>query len=419
MKCKSIFFFYVLFFLIFTSCDLFPKSVRKDSELITDFVPLEWSDDFVFGATQYPPRISLWDSKTCKLVMHYDFFRADNEAAFFNGEGSWLSLITMLVVDKTIWCIALGNQCSLVKIDIETGKIKFIDLEKKYDYLEVIPEVDNGKPGILVIPFAQYMADVDIKLFSLDGVLLHKYGLSASDLHILSAAGQYKDNCYYFCAGSHLYEEYGEPSSEIFKVVKLNLLSDEWEVIPLNTVNILGKEFMETNISQICNSQYSTSFSVKPGYFSDGKFAIALDFIGEDIGRFLFETDDLLTGVYSYTGKNIIYSVDNVKIFPRMYFKIENQYSLIGNYSNDLYAVFFDDSRKDIFYMPNTEIIFMDSNFDEVWCAKNSYSYLDKEKTWIYDGEGIYRIDLKNKSIKLYSQDGSVLPLTRNFLWRK
>ena len=61
------------------SCCYFSPNVKKDSELITDFEPLEWSDNYVFGTTFYPPRISVWNSCDNRLIRHYDFFKSESE----------------------------------------------------------------------------------------------------------------------------------------------------------------------------------------------------------------------------------------------------------------------------------------------------------------------------------------------------
>lgn len=415
MRRCGILIFFCMFFLQTVSCRLIVPSLKNDSDLISDFKPLEWSDDYVFGNTRYPPRISVWNSKTARLVRNYDFFKADSEESLFNDGGRWLMLYAMLVIEKNVWCIALGNQSNLVKIDVESGEVKRIALEKRYIYLVYIPEADGGRGGILLVPFAQYKEDVSIKLFSLNGDLLRDYTLSASDLDILTANGQYKDGFYYFCAGVHEHSLPGEPPSGIYKLVKLNLQSDDCEIISLQTEKILGKDFVKNNLPpEFYKESYLTSFSVKQGKSSDGNFMVAFDFLNSnDTGRFLFETPDLLSGDYSYTGKNMVSSKDDVEIFPRMYFKSENQYSSVGNYGGDLYAVFFNDSEKDIFFMPNAEEIFMDEKDDNVWCVKNSYSYSSESRKWIYDGDGIYKVDLKNRDVILYLNDGSRVPFQK------
>ena len=393
------------------SCCYFSPNLKKDSELITDFEPLEWSDDYVFGTTFYPPRISVWNSCDNRLIRHYDFFKSKSESELFNNNGRWLEIVTMQIIKKSIWCITTANQCSLVKIDIETGKITFIDLKKSYEQLEYIPEANNGKGAVLVVPYAQYKTDFQIKLFDLDGSLLATYNIQASDLDILTATGQYKNGAYYFCASTHKYVKTDETSDGIYKIIKLDLESYTNEVIELNKEKVIGKNFIKNNFPQLYDKEYLTSFSVKNRNSLSNSYMIAIDFINDDVGRFLFETDDLVSGNYIYTGSNIIYSNDNIKIFPCRYYKYDSQYIMIGNYGCDLYSIFFDNSVKETFFMPNAGIIFMDLKDDAVWCSKNAYSYSKELKKWEFEKEGIYKVNLKNKDVSLYFSDGTSIPV--------
>lgn len=414
MRINRIYFICIIFlFIAITSCCAFSPRKKDDSDLLKDFLPLEWNDDYVFGSTQYPPRICVWNSKSGQLVQQYDFFKAKNLDSFFKNGGRWLRLQTMQVIDKNIWFITLGNQCSLIKLDIETGKIKYQDLKSSFEYLVYIPEANEGNGAVLVAPFAQYEQDVDIRLFDLNMNLLQNYILKPSDLHLLTIEGQYKDGCYYFCAGCHRDIKTSEPKDGTYKIVKLDLSSDSYEIIPLKTKQVLGDALPGTYMPTLRKDYYTTSFSVKPGKSDKGAFMVAVDFIGDDVGRFLFESYDLSSGVFSYSGHKIIYSEDNVDLFPRMYFQMNDKYSMIGNYSGDIsYSVFYSDKKNKIVFLPNVTITYRDMKDNCVWCAKNSYKYLDTSKEWIYDGEGIYKVDLENEKVYLYSEDGSYKDIT-------
>ena len=88
------------------SCSFSPKKM-DDSNLLKDFPPLEWSDDYVFGSTLYPPRICVWNSQNGKLIRQYDFFRAGSSDSFFKNGGKWLRLKAenLQPVNKSIWFI--------------------------------------------------------------------------------------------------------------------------------------------------------------------------------------------------------------------------------------------------------------------------------------------------------------------------
>lgn len=413
MRINRIYFFCILFlFIAITSCCAFSPKKRNDSDLLKDFLPLEWNDDYVFVSTQYPPRICVWNSQSGELVRQYDFFKSDNLDSFFKEGGRWLFLQTEIlqIINKSIWFITLGNQCSLVKLDIETGKIRYQDLKSSFEYLVYIPEANEGNGAVLIAPFAQYKQDVNIRLFDLNMNLLQNYILEPSDLHLLTIEGQYKDGCYYFCAGCHRDIKTSEPKDGTYKIVKLDLSSDSYEIIPLKTKQVLGDALPGTYMPTLRKDYYSTSFSVKPGKSDKGTYMIAVDFIGGDIGRFLFESYDLSSGCFLFTDKKIIHSEDG-DVFPRLFFLLDDEYIMVGNDSGNLYTVFFEDKKNSAVFMPNTKTsFFMKDNC--VWCAKNSYKYLDTSKEWIYDGEGIYKVDLENEKVYLYSEDGSYKDIT-------
>lgn len=403
----------ILALILFISCCSFSPKKAKDCDIIPDFQPLEWSENYVFGATQYPPRISVWNSQNGKLIQQYNFYTADKADDFFENAGKWLRVHTMDIVDKNIWCITFGNQCSLVKIDVQTGNVKFIDLEEQYEYLEYIPDVNDGKGGLLVVPFAQYMQDFKLKLFDLDGNLIKLIKIKAADIDILTAKGQFKNGYYYFCAATHEHIQSGEEPFDAYKIIKIDFETRNYEVIPLSAEKLMGKNFIKNNMPEICK-EYTTSFSVKSEKTSDESYLIAVDFIGfdnhlndYDAGRFLFETKDFASDNFVYTDKNIISSKDNVDIFPRIYNKTDNYYSMIGNDGDNLYAVFYNDSGKDYVYMPYGETIFMDVTENIIWCSKNSYYYSEETKKWFFENDGIYKVDLKEKKVTLHLSDGS------------
>ena len=397
--------------LLFISCCSFSPAQKKDKDLFSDFEPHEWKDKYIFGATQYPPEIVVWNSQTRALEYKYSFFKAKDAESFFKNGGRWITIQKMLIVNKSIYCLAFGNQFSLVKIDVETGKLIFIDLKQRYDYMEYIPEANNGNGALLIVPYAQYMQDFNILLLDLEGDLLQSYFVEAADIDILSANGHCKNGCYYFCAGSHKNNNSITPSDGTYKIIKINLSSEESEIIPLETHQLIENDFLINNMPTLDIENYITSFSVKPGFSDANKYLISVDFIGKDVGRFLFETKDLSERMFSYTENKIIYSEDNIKLFPRMYFQIGNQYSMIGNYGDDLYSIIFNTEKKKKCYLPDSEVIFMDVKEHNIWCAKNSYYYSDEKNEWIYDGEGIYKVDLESQKVSLYKSDGEIIEL--------
>ncbi len=52
-----------------SSCGV--QDLKPDREIFGNFEPLEWSDDYVFAATNYPQSIQVWNKETGKLVRNY------------------------------------------------------------------------------------------------------------------------------------------------------------------------------------------------------------------------------------------------------------------------------------------------------------------------------------------------------------
>ena len=108
----------------------------------------------------------------------------------------------------------------------------------------------------IVVPFIQYMQNFDIKVSDLSGNLIKVFSIDASDINILNASGQYKDGSYYLCTAKHLYICPGEPADGTYKIIKLNLQTGTYEIIPVQTQKLLGNSFIKNIMPNLCNSQY-------------------------------------------------------------------------------------------------------------------------------------------------------------------
>ena len=86
--------FLLLFFCSF-SCR---QEIEDDEDVFKSFEPLEWSDDYVFAATNTPHSIQVWNSKTNKLVRVYDFYDLNDGNRYFD-------IMYADYLDKAIWFV--------------------------------------------------------------------------------------------------------------------------------------------------------------------------------------------------------------------------------------------------------------------------------------------------------------------------
>ena len=148
-KNKEIFLLFI-FILTFGGCTFY--SPKPDRYYFNKMEPIEWKDEYVFSATWYPSQIQVWNSKTNKLEHTYELC-TDNEN-WVNNKSRYMDVFCMSVINKCIWFVGVGLQTSLIRLEVETGEMKYIDLDFDPEEVVAIPEGNNGKGAIVVASYA-------------------------------------------------------------------------------------------------------------------------------------------------------------------------------------------------------------------------------------------------------------------------
>lgn len=131
---------------LFVGCDFLScpaNSNKPDSYYFNKMEPLEWSDDYIVAATNYPNQIQVWDSKSNRMIHKYSLFT--DETKWEQGTERALRVYSMAVYEGVIWFIGIGMQTSLIRLDCKTGEMKYINLDITPWEVVVVPEENGGK----------------------------------------------------------------------------------------------------------------------------------------------------------------------------------------------------------------------------------------------------------------------------------
>ena len=216
---KFIFLFMAL--LSFSSCIINVDNI-PDSEVFKSFEPLEWSDDYVFLPTDLPQQIQVWNSKTKKLVYTYELLK--EMKVYGKSFERALSINDMVVIDKDIWLSGTGVNNNLLKINVPTGQVKYIN-QKDYIYsMSINKSWENCSGCLWGMNYCQPNDGFSIWQYDLNGNFLSekkiKYkGLCISPLKLIN----YIDDGYYIL-GSFDWgiNNYRTNKEEYFKIIKIN-----------------------------------------------------------------------------------------------------------------------------------------------------------------------------------------------------
>ena len=216
---KFIFLFMAL--LSFSSCIIYVDNI-PDSEVFKSFEPLEWSDDYVFLPTDLPQQIQVWNSKTKKLVYTYELLK--EMKVYGKSFERALSINDMVVIDKDIWLSGSGVNNNLLKINVPTGQVKYIN-QKDYIYsMSINKSWENCSGCLWGMNYCQPNDGFSIWQYDLNGNFLSekkiKYkGLCISPLKLIN----YIDDGYYIL-GSFDWgiNNYRTNKEEYFKIIKIN-----------------------------------------------------------------------------------------------------------------------------------------------------------------------------------------------------
>ncbi|WP_443739408.1 hypothetical protein [Treponema sp.] len=287
--------------LSFSSCIIYVDNI-PDSEVFKSFEPLEWSDDYVFLPTDLPQQIQVWNSKTKKLVYTYELLK-EMKVCGKSFERA-LSINDMVVIDKDIWLSGTGVNNNLLKINVPTGQVKYIN-QKDYIYsMSINKSWENCSGCLWGMNYCQPNDGFSIWQYDLNGNFLSEkkinyQGLCISPLKLIN----YIDDEYYIL-GSFDWgiNNYRTNKEEYFKIIKINE-----KVVNSFPLNIILTEEVLNDLKYNFND---FSCSLTPFKTSNNEY-LELSLIGdtnENIysARFLFKITNWTSSKIEveYTGIN-------------------------------------------------------------------------------------------------------------------
>nr|MCR5400177.1 hypothetical protein [Treponema sp.] len=215
MKKINIFLSLVTFLLLLFCSFSCRQEIADDEDVFKSFEPLEWSDDYVFAATNEPDSIQVWDSKTHKLVRVYKFYdEKDNQ--------SFLEIQDINVLEKSILFIATRKKTSLVKFDIETGTLNFMKLDFSPYSLSPVMDFKNNEEVIWVNSFGHPKYGMDFAMFTDKGELRRKLNIKSENLQGTVAGNIFCEDGTFYIYGDGFKKTTDEESLSCLSLINLD-----------------------------------------------------------------------------------------------------------------------------------------------------------------------------------------------------
>ena len=252
------------------SCCWGPKE-KADSEIFTSIEPMEWSEDYVFSATNSPSSIQIWDSKTNKLV---------KDISLVIGKRC-ITIVDMAVLEKSVWLIGYGISYNLIRIDIETGKVEYINFS--YDgyrsrpyRIQAISKEEDGVGTLWVKSYGNAKNGTLFACYNVDGTLRDCFPIE-TDIENTPMSAVYHNNKYYLLGTSLSDVLVGNQEQESYSLINL---SDK-TVIKLKNTVFFDKEFFENEYEGINIKKFISnamiydkdilSLNIVTGYISENE----------------------------------------------------------------------------------------------------------------------------------------------------
>ena len=205
--------------LIFSSC-IINVDAMPDSDFFKNFEPLEWSDDYVFLPTDYPQQIQVWNSQTKKLVYTYNLVKE------FTVLGKdcvrALSVDDMVIVDKDIWLSCNGVNHNLIKINVPTGKVEYINQKNRLHSIKAINDSKNKKGYLLAKNPYEIEGGFRTWKYDFDGSLISEKEINIHRLSVLEFDNLKNVNGDYLMIGALDYDIKLTSDENIFAIINLD-----------------------------------------------------------------------------------------------------------------------------------------------------------------------------------------------------
>lgn len=413
----------LLFMILLTlgSCSFY--SPKPDRYYFNKMEPIEWKDEYVFSATWYPSQIQVWNSKTNKLEHTYELC-TDNEN-WVNNKSRYMDVFCMSVINKCIWFVGVGLQTSLIRLEVETGEMKYIDLDFVPEEVVAISEGNNGKGAIVVASYADPRFGVKVNVLDTEGNILVKSDIEFNYIEMYSLKNCfYEDGNYYvLCC-----EDYKSTKDYLakYKIVKLidNNKAYFTDDIPIDIIinEQTYDKFFKNNVED-----FNSALSLSTSKLETNRFAVlTLSDVDDtyNVRRCLFKVNSLKNNDIKYTGirfakeySKSMFSVaeykDNIFITGRVLHGDPEGFSglEIGMYP----ATGGEEIKK--CRLPEGNQLYCHMTEDATWFSKNLFECIDhpypEKQEWNTNTvPGIYKLDYKTQQVYEYNADGSytILP---------
>ena len=383
-----------LFLLLGCSSCVF-EDKTPDNQVFTSFEPLEWSDNYIFAATNYPPSIQVWDKESCKLIKNYSLVKN------YKNNYRELFIWDMEVLGHSVWFTASGYQKNTIRFDIETGRLNYIQLDCKPEYIEI--DEDNGKVFLSTIS-AKHVG-LAIRELDIQGNVINKYDIKHDDIDIINIAGLRNINGkYYFTASKD--DDYIKENADEVGYRCLCLEESNYSVEELNK-NILIKGL------DISLNEYMSCFQIIQSYSNTAPIFAELSIIGSGYCcRNLYRINSFEPFDAEYTG--IKYDGESARAMFSVTEKDESIYwtgrLLYGDISGLECARYLKEGGEEIssVKMPEGNQLYCARFEDCTWFSRDVYTQDDETLEWDKTGEPkIYKVDFINNKVLLYNSDGT------------
>ena len=381
-----------LFLLLGCSSCVF-EDKTPDNQVFTSFEPLEWSDNYIFAATNYPPSIQVWDKESCKLIKNYSLVKN------YKNNYRELFIWDMEVLGHSVWFTASGYQKNTIRFDIETGRLNYIQLDCKPEYIEI--DENNGKVFLSTIS-AKHIG-VAIRELDIQGNILNKYDIKHDDIKLSEVAGaRYVNGNYYLTASKD--DDYSkEKQDEI-----------GYRILCLKDSNYSIKELCKDTLIkyiEISLDKYISSFRMIQSYSNTAPVFAELNIVhGSECSRYLYRINSFEPFDAEYTG--IKYDGESARAMFSVTEKDESIYwtgrLLYGDISGLECARYLKEGGEEIsaVKMPHSNQLYCARFEDCTWFSRDVYTQDDETLEWDKTGEPkIYKVDFTTNKVFLYNSD--------------
>ena len=396
--------------LMFLSCEMDPAySSHPDSYYFNKMQPLEWNDNFIFTATNTPQQIQVWDGEKGKLIHTYSL--STDVTKWGQGTERALDILDMAVIDKSVWIICSGKQRNLIKLDVETGEMKYIELDCKPSELEYLSEANNGNGVIMVSTYSDSRVGMAIRFLDRKGNVIQSNNIKYSGINIFSIKDCIFDNGVYYLFGAKD-SYFTEEDNDGFKVISINE-NDNYSIADISTDKIFSDKFFVNELNRDIKIYFASFMPIQT--YNKCKYSIVnvTDKSSDYFVRLLYKVNSLENFDTSYTGikydeedARSIYSLeeynDNVFITGRILYS-DNYNGL----ETGLYPAAGGEQQKRV-RLENANQLYCTMKEDCAWFSKNLYTQDPITLKWNKSNKPqIYKLDYKDQQVYQYNADGT------------